>query len=652
MRQAWRREADLSSLPFQGGFLENKRMSIRNSIIAFSFYLAALLLSSQSVGIQLPTGFEANNGAATTTLEEEIEFLNALASMSPRVSVQEVGRSVEDRPIFLVTLGYPLAAEANAIQPGQNLIFIGLQHGNEPAGREGMLRFMRKLAFTDDAAWLELMSDTPVLLIPTLNPDALPRDIRNNVQGIDINRDHVAFRTPEGRLLGEILQRFQPAIMVDAHEGPSTPNNPDQNARIEMLWPGNRNTHPEILRLSRSMVEDYCLPGLRQAGFGTGIWRGRAGREDVLRSNGGLRHMISVVVESFRSTPDERARAQKQTFIETLRFYKSNQEEIQRVLSEVRSSPSPFPRFYLDGTLDESPGPDLIEEPVMAGYLLNSAQRSQIEPQIIGFGITYHTRDDGAVFIPMDQPAWPVIPLFLDERAPRHLVQAVPVRSMENIATKETAPEPLPDSPPAQHFVDFSQIRSNQLNSEWDSIWTSSSWTLARGDGGRQVLRHQLDTSRDRRAFVWKGLGEITGDVEVTTKLNAVSRNTLFQLPIHVSGERDNESAYYLDVRLSTDSLRINLYNGGRFSTLASVHFDFVLGTVYQIRFQRSGDVLRGKIWPASEQEPSEWMVQVTNTVLNTGYVGFSGVEASSTNDWFFLGVGVGGEEAPSQSLR
>lgn len=612
------------------------------------FFQLWLLGISLAWAAQPLTGLEASGGKRTTTLDEEYAFLAELAGASPRIAIDEVGRSVEDRPLYLIRMGYPEAPDPSTIEAGRNILFIGAQHGSEPAGREGILRTIRTLAFTDKPQWKQLMEGTPLLMIPTVNPDGLQVATRANAQGIDINRDHVLFRSPEGRMLGNVMQSFQPVMIVDAHESGNPPNNPDEIPRIELLWPGNPNTHPEILRLSRAMVEDHCLPRLAEAGYTTALWRGRGGREDVLRSTAGLRHALGMVIESFRSTPEARAAAQEATLLEVLRFYLEHKDDILKTVAHARRS-SPVARpFLFAGTYEEPPESAFMADPVPAGYLLNAHQREWIAHQVSYFGLTDENREDGAVFIPMNQPAWPIIPLLMDSRSPRRIIEALPVDQLA--ALPELSPPPLPDPPsePARHLADFSILKGESIEEEWHAPWHPGHWTLFMSDDTAPVLRHRVESgSRRRRALAWKAPGTIIGDVDVLTEVRAESANTLFQLPIHMSGEAGHENAYYVDVRLSASLFRINAYVGGDFSTLATVPFQIQTGRNYRIRFQREGEQLRARIWPHDEPEPSNWMVQVIDHRLHSGYVGFAGLEPGSVNDWFFLGVGVGGLSAP-----
>jgi hypothetical protein len=50
-----------------------------------------------------------------------------------------------------------------------------------------------------------------------LNPDGAERFQRRNAQGIDVNRDALRLQTPEGRILKEVRDRWQPAVGFNLH---------------------------------------------------------------------------------------------------------------------------------------------------------------------------------------------------------------------------------------------------------------------------------------------------------------------------------------------------------------------------------------------------------------------------------------------------
>jgi len=124
-----------------------------------------------------------------------------------RIGLEEVGRSVEDRPIQLLTLG-----------SGPRRVLLWSQmHGDEPSATPALLDVAEHLLSGGSEA-ARILEATTVLLVPMLNPDGAERYARRNAQAIDINRDALALSTPEGRLLKSLRERLQPALGVNLHD--------------------------------------------------------------------------------------------------------------------------------------------------------------------------------------------------------------------------------------------------------------------------------------------------------------------------------------------------------------------------------------------------------------------------------------------------
>ncbi len=158
---------------------------------------------------------------ALTPHEEVVHFFRSLSARSPDVSMQEIGRSREGRPLHLVTLARPgVGSPAEAHASGRPILFVGAQvHGDEPAGKEGLLRFAHDLV---EGPLAPLLEDLVVLLVPQMNPDGAEAGtwgIRNNVAGFNLNRDYLRLDNPEARaVVGEVLLPWRPHVVVDAHE--------------------------------------------------------------------------------------------------------------------------------------------------------------------------------------------------------------------------------------------------------------------------------------------------------------------------------------------------------------------------------------------------------------------------------------------------
>ncbi len=101
------------------------------------------------------------------------------------VAVERIGSSIEERPIYLVTI-----ASRDAIQDQKPAIWvIAQQHGYEMGGGpicEGIMDFLA----SDDPAAEQARNELVWKIVPMVNPDAASRPwFRYNAHGIDLNRN-------------------------------------------------------------------------------------------------------------------------------------------------------------------------------------------------------------------------------------------------------------------------------------------------------------------------------------------------------------------------------------------------------------------------------------------------------------------------------
>lgn len=89
--------------------------------------------------------------------------------------MSETGTSVQDRPIPVWRLG-----DWDTHHDVQPTLLMGAIHGDEPESAWLVARCLR--------AW-EKSDDLPVIVIPVVNPDGLLANTRQNVNGVDLNRN-------------------------------------------------------------------------------------------------------------------------------------------------------------------------------------------------------------------------------------------------------------------------------------------------------------------------------------------------------------------------------------------------------------------------------------------------------------------------------
>ncbi len=140
---------------------------------------------------------------------ELMRILEELRAIRPDgITLQEIGRSYEDRPIFSATLGTGPAC----------VLAWSQMHGNEPTHTAVFLDLIDLLQHRPESAISQsILSGCTLTLVPMLNPDGAERFTRRNAQDIDINRDALHLASPEGRLLRQMVEHVRPHFAFNLH---------------------------------------------------------------------------------------------------------------------------------------------------------------------------------------------------------------------------------------------------------------------------------------------------------------------------------------------------------------------------------------------------------------------------------------------------
>lgn len=164
--------------------------------------------------------------ASSLRVKDVIEQVEALRKLGIRVN--EVGRSVADRPIFQAEWGR-----------GPLKVFMWSQmHGDEPTATPVLFDMLTIFHNNRDKDWVKQIEEKITLrVVPMLNPDGAELFIRRNLQGIDINRDALDLKTPEGRVLKSLRDAWQPEIGFNLHNQNylTTVGETDKQAAISFL---------------------------------------------------------------------------------------------------------------------------------------------------------------------------------------------------------------------------------------------------------------------------------------------------------------------------------------------------------------------------------------------------------------------------------
>lgn len=199
--------------------------------------LATVPAPEQFLGFPLGVGQER-----LVTVTETNDYLAAVDAASPRVVTGSLGTSVNGRPIpYAViageqtmgrldevarqvralrdprTTGTAEAARIAADTPG--IVWVmGNVHGQEGSGTDAALSTLYTLASGLSCEVRSRLDNVVTVVVPVQNPDGREANSRDNAYGIDLNRDWFAATQPETTGKLELMRRFPPQVVLDAHE--------------------------------------------------------------------------------------------------------------------------------------------------------------------------------------------------------------------------------------------------------------------------------------------------------------------------------------------------------------------------------------------------------------------------------------------------
>ncbi len=198
------------------------------------------------------------------THDKLVQYMKALAASSDRITIEDRGKTFEDRPLLLLTITSPenhqdidnirnnhVALTENGASSLNTsgmpiVVYQGFSiHGNEPSGSNASLLAAYHLAASQSQDVKDLLDNTVILFDPSFNPDGLQRFAywanvnksknlnadpndreydevwpggRTNHYWFDMNRDWLPVQLPESRARIKSFHKWMPNILTDHHE--------------------------------------------------------------------------------------------------------------------------------------------------------------------------------------------------------------------------------------------------------------------------------------------------------------------------------------------------------------------------------------------------------------------------------------------------
>jgi len=195
-------------------------------------------------------------------------FLEALAARSAgTIRLERAGSSFEGAPIFSVTAG-----------TGRTRVLLWTQmHGDESTATRATGDLLSHLARTAGTGpTRDILSKVTLTAVPMLNPDGARRCTRRTAQGIDMNRDALALRTPEARLLADLRGRVKPDFCFNLHDQElSTVGDTSELTALALLAPAFDRTRSDNPARARARTLASFM-----AGVATALAPGRVAKYD------------------------------------------------------------------------------------------------------------------------------------------------------------------------------------------------------------------------------------------------------------------------------------------------------------------------------------------------------------------------------------
>lgn len=272
------------------------------------------------------TPAEATNLTDTPSYQETLEYLSKLVSSDQRLHMLSLGKSPQQRDIWLVIASQNGAKTAQQLHNNDKptLFFQAGIHSGEIDGKDAGLMLLRDITKGSKGYLLEKVN---LVFLPIFNVDGHERRSefnrvnqrgpksmgwRTNAQNLNLNRDYAKTDSPEMQLLVSAINEWLPDLYLDIH----VTDGEDYQYDITYGFNGEHGDSPAISRwlesnfrpqidkalASKGHLGGPLVIGMDKMDFGKGIFGWTAG---IRFSNGwgDTRHLPTILIENHSLKP-------------------------------------------------------------------------------------------------------------------------------------------------------------------------------------------------------------------------------------------------------------------------------------------------------------------------------------------------------------
>ena len=331
----------------------------------------------------------------TSRYDDVVRFFNELQQRTSLMRLENFGDSHQGRALPLAILSDPPIAQPREARDSAKPIVLVVAniHAGEVEGKEAAQHLARRLVSGD---LRPLLKKVIILLAPIYNADGNERisltnrvpqngpiggvGVRENAQGLDLNRDFIKLEAPESVALVRLLNAWDPHVTVDLHttDGSyhgyhltySIPLNPSLNQKL--LDYHRARLMPALTRAMRTRhnFRTYYYGNFSESPESAKktpeprAWYAFSPQPRVGYNYFGFRNRLSVLTEAYSYLDFRRRVEVTEAWVEEiLRYGAAHGEEIRRLTHNAdeetikETSQGPLRRFGVEYRLKALPKP-------------------------------------------------------------------------------------------------------------------------------------------------------------------------------------------------------------------------------------------------------------------------------------------------------